>query len=271
MSVMLESKQGLIAGDGILPVKMAQYAKENGFDVVCISLANDNVKQLKKYCSKVYSCHPGEINRIEKILMEEEIKQATFLGKVHKRVLLQLYKFDARAIELLKEVKRLNDDEVMLLIVKEFEKSGIAVLDQTIFIKNLMAPPGVLGIHEPDEDQALDVEYGYWLAKEMGKLDVGQSVVIKNKMIMAVEAIEGTDKCIERGCKLGGKGITVVKVSKPTQDKRFDIPAIGLNTLKTMNRFGAKILAIEANETIIVDQKKVIDFANKKGIIVMAI
>ena len=91
MSVMLESKQGLIAGDGILPVKMAQYAKENGFDVICISLAGDNVKQLKKYCSKVYSCHPGEINKIEKILKEEEIKQATFLGKVHKRVLLQLY------------------------------------------------------------------------------------------------------------------------------------------------------------------------------------
>ena len=87
----------------------------------------------------------------------------------------------------------------------------------------------------------------------------------------AYEAIEGTDKCIERGCKLGGKGITVVKVSKPTQDKRFDIPAIGLNTLKTMDRFGAKILAIEANETIIVDQKKVIEFADKKGIIVMAI
>ena len=175
------------------------------------------------------------------------------------------------AIRLMKEAQRLNDDAVMLIIVDQLEQMGICVLDQTIFIKNLMAPPGVLGVHEPDEDQALDVEYGYWLAKEMGKLDVGQSVVIKNKMIMAVEAIEGTDKCIERGCKLGGKGITVVKVSKPTQDKRFDIPAIGLNTLKTMDRYGAKILAIEANETIIVDQKKVIDFANKKGIIVMAI
>ena len=120
---MLEHKQGLIAGDGSLPVRMAQYAKENGFEVVCISLANDNVNQLKKYCSKVYSCHPGEVNRIEKILQDEEIKQATFLGKVHKRVLLQLHKFDKRAIELLKTVKRLNDDEVMLLIVKEFEKS----------------------------------------------------------------------------------------------------------------------------------------------------
>ena len=111
MSIMLENKQGLIAGDGILPVEMARHAKENGFEVICVSLANDNLKELKKYCSKVYSCHPGEMSRIEKIFTEEEIKQVTFLGKVHKRVLLQLHKFDKRAIEILKSVKRLNDDE----------------------------------------------------------------------------------------------------------------------------------------------------------------
>ena len=134
MSITLESKQGLIAGDGILPIRMAQYAKENGFEVVCISLADDNCRELKKYCSKVYSCHPGEMSKIEKIFVENEIKQVTFLGKVHKRVLLQLHKFDKRAIEILKSVKRLNDDEVMLLIVKEFEKHNITVLDQTIFL-----------------------------------------------------------------------------------------------------------------------------------------
>ena len=271
MSVMLESKQGLIAGDGILPVKMAQYAKENGFEVVCISLANDNVKQLKKYCSRVYSCHPGEINKIEKILKEEEIKQATFLGKVHKRVLLQLYKFDTRDIELLKTIKRLNDDEVMLLIVGEFEKAGITVLDQTIFIKNLMIPAGVLGKHKPTAEQLEDVNYGFWLAKEMGGVDVGQSVVIKDKMIMAVEAIEGTDACIKRGAKLAKKNASVIKVSKPKQDKRFDIPAVGLRTLKTMKRYKASLLAVEANETIIVDQEKVIKFADDNNIVIMAV
>lgn len=268
---MLEHKQGLIAGDGSLPVKMAQYAKENGFEVVCISLANDNVNQLKKYCSKVYSCHPGEINRIEKILTDEEIKQATFLGKVHKRVLLQLHKFDSRAIELLKTVQRLNDDEVMLLIVKEFEKHGISVLDQTIFIKNLMVPSGVLGKVKPTEEQMEDVNYGFWLAKEMGKVDVGQSVVIKDKMVMAVEAIEGTDVCIRRGAKLAKKDAVVVKVSKPAQDKRFDIPAVGLRTLKTMKKYKANLLAVEANETIIVEQEKVVKFADDNNIVIMAV
>ena len=271
MSIMLENKQGLIEGDGILPVEMARHAKENGFEVVCISLANDNLRQLKKYCSKVYSCHPGEVNRIEKILKDEEIKQATFLGKVHKRVLLQLHKFDARAIEILKAAQRLNDDKVMLLIVNEFEKLGITVLDQTIFIKNLMIPSGVLGKLKPSDAQMEDVNYGFWLAKEMGKIDVGQSVVIKDKMIMAVEAIEGTDMCIKRGSKLAKKGAVVVKVAKPSQDKRFDIPAIGLRTLKTMKKYKADLIAVEANETIIVDQEKVIKFADENDIVIMAV
>jgi hypothetical protein len=271
VSITLENKQGLIAGDGILPVRMAQNAKDNGFEVVCISLAKDNVKELKKYCSKVYSCHPGEVNRIEEILKKEELKQITFLGKVHKKVLLQLNKFDKRAIDLIKEATRLNDDKVMLMIVEEMAKIGVEVLDQTIFIKNLMIPAGVLGKHKPTAKQMEDVNYGFWLAKEMGKLDVGQSVVIKDKMIMAVEAIEGTDVCIKRGAKLAKSGAVIVKVAKPKQDKRFDIPAIGMRTLRTMRHKKASLIAVEANETIIVDQEKVVQYADEHGIVIMAV
>ena len=271
MSIMLENKQGLLAGDGNLPVEMARHAKENGFEVVCVSFANDNLKELKKYCSKVYSCHPGELTKIEKIFVDEDIKQVTFLGKVHKKVLLQLHKFDKRAIELLKQAARLNDDKVMLIVVNEFEKHNITVLDQTIFIKNLMIPSGVLGKHKPTEAQMEDVNYGFWLAKEMGKVDVGQSVVIKDKMAMAVEAIEGTDVCIKRGCKLAKKGAAIVKVAKPSQDKRFDIPAIGMRTLKTMKKNEASLIAVEANETIIVEQEKVIKFADDNNIVIMAV
>ena len=271
MTITLENKQGLIAGDGILPVRMAQYAKENGFEVVCISLSRDNVRDLKKYCSKVYSCHPGEVNRIESILRDEQIKQLTFLGKVHKKVLLQLHKFDKREIDLIKDAVRLNDDQVMLMIVQELAKIGVEVLDQTIFIKNLMIPAGVLGKHKPTKEQMDDVNYGFWLAKEMGKIDVGQSVVIKDKMIMAVEAIEGTDSCIKRGAKLAKRGAVIVKVAKPKQDKRFDIPAIGMKTLRTMRCKRASLIAVEANETIIVDQEKVIKYADEHNIVIMAV
>ena len=159
----------------------------------------------------------------------------------------------------------------MLFLVNELDKIGITVLDQTIFIKNLMAPKGVLGSVQPTQEDLNDVNYGFEIAKEMGKLDIGQSVVIKDRMIMAIEAIEGTDKCIKRGSKLAKENAVVVKVSKPQQDKRFDIPAFGLKTLKTMNKYKAKLIAVEAGETILVDQKKTIDYANKHNIIVMAI
>lgn len=271
MSIMLEQKQGLIAGDGLLPVKMAQYAKDNGFDVVAISLSSDNYKQLKKYCSKVYSLSPGEVLKIEKVLIEENIKQLTFLGKVHKGLILKRPKFDSKAIELVKNAVKLNDDEVMLTLVKELEVRGITVLDQTIFIKNLMISAGVLGKLKPTPTQMEDVNYGFALAKEMGKLDVGQSVVVKNRMIMAVEAIEGTDKCIIRGAKLARQGASVIKVSKPSQDKRFDIPTVGLKTLQTMKKYKATLLTVEANETIIVDQEKVVKFADKNNIVIMAV
>lgn len=134
-----------------------------------------------------------------------------------------------------------------------------------------MIPAGVLGKHKPTKEQMEDVNYGFWLAKEMGKVDVGQSVVIKDKMAMAVEAIEGTDKCIRRGAKLSKRGACVVKVAKPKQDKRFDIPAVGLRTLRTMKRYRANLLAVEANETIIVDQEEVIKYADEHNIVLMAV
>jgi len=271
LAITLDLKQCLVAGDGELPVLMAKSAKENGFNIVAISLASDNRKELKKYCSKVYVYSPGEIKKIKKTLCDEEIKQLTFIGKVHKGLLLRKPRFDSEAVELLKRAKKLNDDAVMLFLVDELEKLGITVLDQTIFIKNLMVPNGILGKCKPTEEQSEDIKYGFWLAKEMGKLDVGQSVVVKNKMIMAAEAIEGTDCCIKRGCRLARRGAVVVKVSKPSQDKRFDIPAIGLNTLKMISRNKGSLLAVEAGETIIVNQKKMVEYADKHNIVLMAV
>ncbi len=272
MSITLENKQCLIAGDGLLPVRMAQGAKENGFEVIAISLSSDNCKELQKYCSKVVSLGFGQVETIEKILKEEGIKQLTFLGKVSKTMLLKRPKLEPKAIQFLKEAFKLNDDAIMLKIVDELKSIGVEVLDQTIFIKNLMVQKGVLTKLAPTQEQLYDIEYGYKTAKEMGKLDIGQSVVMKNRMIMAVEAIEGTDKCIKRGGKLARrKGAVVVKVAKPHQDNRFDIPTVGLRTLKTMKRYGASVLALEAGETIIVGQQEMINYADKNKMSIIAI
>ena len=271
MDITLENKQCLIAGDGILPVQMAKTAKENGFEVVAISLSSDNYKDLQKYCSKVYSYSPGQVDTIKETLLNENIKQLTFLGKVSKTTLLKRPKLEARAIEMIREVPKLNDDAIMLKIIEEMEKINITVLDQTIFIKSLMVQKGVMTDLKPTDEQLADIEYGYKTAKQMGQLDIGQSVVAKDKMIIAVEAIEGTDKCIKRGGKLAKKkGGVVVKVAKPHQDKRFDIPAVGLRTLKTMKKYGLKVLALESGETIMVEAQKMIQYANKHDIVIMA-
>ena len=271
-NLILEHKQCLIAGDGSLPVLMAKGAKQNGFEIVCVSLSSDNYKELKKYSSKIVSYGPGQVDSIKKFLQDEKIKQLTFLGKVSKTMLIKRPKLEKTAIALLKEMKKLNDDAIMLKIVEQLENLGVTILDQTIFIKNLMVQTGVLTKTQPTEAQKLDIEYGYKIAKQMGGLDIGQSVVIKDRMIMAVEAIEGTDKCIKRGCKLArGKNAIVVKVSKPAQDKRFDIPAVGLKTIKTMKKYGANLLALESGETIIVNQEQMVDYANKHNIVIVAI
>lgn len=272
MSITLEKIQGLIAGDGELPIKFAQNAKNSGFEVVAISLSDGNRNELKKLCKKVYAFTPGEIIKIKAALKEEGVKQLTFLGKVNKGLLLKsLIKFDHEALRLLKEAVRLNDDAVMMLAVAELNKIGVEAIDQTIFIQNHMIPKGVLTKIQPTQEQITDVEYGYEIAKQIGDMDIGQSVVIKNKMIMAVEAIEGTDCAIERGGKLAKKDAVVVKVSKPNQDKRFDLPTVGLNTLKKMKSVKASVLAVEANQTIIVQQEKMIEFADKNKIVIMAI
>ena len=204
------------------------------------------------------------------IMKGEGVNQVSFIGKVHKGLLFRPI-LDARARKMIKDVKRLNDDSVMLRIVKELEGENISVLDQTIFLKENFPPKGLIGNIEPDENQIIDIEYGFQIAKEIGRLDLGQSVVVQNKMILAVETIEGTDKTIERGCKMGSKGATVVKVSKPNQDKRFDVPAVGVKTLKTMKKFGASVLAIEADETFAIELDKMIEFANKNKMVLIAV
>lgn len=271
MSITLEKIQGLIAGDGELPIKFAQNAKKSGFEVVAISLSPSNRNELKKICDKVYAFGPGEIIKIKEALKNEGVKQLTFLGKVSKGLLLKNPKLDIQAFRLLKEAVRLNDDAVMMLAVNELASIGVEVLEQTIFIQNLMIPKGVLSKTQPTPEQIKDVEYGYEIAKQMGDIDIGQSVVVKNKMIMAVEAIEGTDCAIERGGKLAKKGAVVVKVSKPSQDKRFDLPTVGLNTLRKMKSVRATVLAVEANQSIIVQQEKMVKFADQNNIVIIAI
>lgn len=267
----IHKRIALIAGDYSLPVRLADEAKRKGHSVVAISLSSVNRNDLKSVCEKVYAAGPGELQKIVDILHYENLKQLVFIGKVHKGMLFKNPKLDKRAIATLKAAKKLNDDQIMYMAIEELQKEGIEVIDQSMFIQDLLPDKGVIGTIQPTKEQLADIEYGFHIAKEMGRLDIGQSVVVQNKMILAIEAIEGTDRAIERGAKLGNGHAVVVKVSKPNQDKRFDIPAVGINTLMTMKKYGAKVLAVEAGETFVVEKEQMIKFANKHKMVFLAV
>ncbi len=267
----LNEIQGLIAGDGELPVLMAKAAVKAGHKLVIISLSGSNRKELSKYSDKIYEFGPGEFIKIFEALNKENVKQLTFIGKVSKSVIIKNPRLDSKALNLIKSAKRLNDDALMLGIIKLLDDENMEVLDQTLFTTETFPKKGLIGNIKPTKEQLNDIEYGFSIAKESGRMDIGQTVVVQNKMILAVEAIEGTDKAIERGCRLGSSNAVIVKVSKPEQDQRFDIPAVGLKTLKTIKRYGGKVLAIEAGKTFVVDKDKVIKFADRHNIVIIAV
>lgn len=171
----------------------------------------------------------------------------------------------------LKRLKNRKDDTIMLAIVDEIEREGFSVLDQTVYLKPFMPKVGVLTKRQPTEEQWQDICFGFELAKQMGQLDIGQTVVVKHKAAMAIEAIEGTDKCILRGGELGRGEAVVVKTEKPNQDVRFDVPAVGIKTLMSMVDSGCNVLAVEAEKTIFVQQEDVLEMANRHNIIICAV
>lgn len=262
---------GIIAGNGILPVKVSYKAHQEGYNIFSVCFDSANHKEIKKYSQKSVFLSPGETQKILTFLHDNLVDKVIFIGKVPKSIYFTRPRIDSRGMEVLKKLKRLNDDSIMLTAIDELEKENIKVLEQTIFIKEYFAKKGMISKSVPTVSQNMDIEYGFEIAKLMGKHDIGQTVVVQDKMILAVEAIEGTDEAIKRGCKLGDGNAIVVKVSKPSQDQRFDIPVVGTKTLKTMNKYGGKLLAIEANETLIVDEEEFLSHANKYGITVIAI
>jgi hypothetical protein len=193
-------------------------------------------------------------------------------GKVPKSLLFKSkITPDLRAVKLLFSIKDKSDDAILNAITKELAGEGIEIIDTTKFSPHLLTPVGCLTRKKPDEEQWKDIEFGWKIAREIGKLDIGQTVVIKGKAVMAIEAIEGTDEAILRGGKWAGDGAVVVKVSKPQQDMRMDVPAVGPDTLKSMENVNAKVLALEAHRSMIVDRETVIRVAESAGIVIVGI
>lgn len=267
-------KLGLIAGKGDLPKAVASEAKKKGYRVIAIALQPPADESLKPFVDNFYKVHIGCFGKIIKLLKKFSIAEAVIVGKVSKSLLYQNKKSiipDLRAIKLLFSLENRSDDAFMQAISAELEKDGIKLLKTTTFTKDLLTSKGILTEKHPKKSQWKDIEFGWKIAKEIGRLGIGQTIVVKGTSVMAVEAIEGTDEAIIRGGRLAEQGAVIIKVSKPQQDMRLDVPVVGVDTLLTMRKVNAKVLAIEAGKSIIVDKEKFIKEADKAEISVVGI
>lgn len=262
---------GILSGIGHLPVEVANSAKQQGMRVVAVGVVPDIDEELKTAVDAYYDINVGKIGKIIKTLKQEQVSDVTMIGKVTKEVLYKAGMIipDLRAMKILATVPDRKDDTIMKAIVKELESEGFKVMNQTEFIKPLLPQPGVLTKRQPTEAELKDMEFGFKMAKAIGGLDIGQTVVVKNQALMAVEAIEGTDQCILRGGALGKGGVIVAKTAKPNQDQRFDIPGFGVRTLQSMVTAGATGIILEAGGALIAERETTIKFADEHNLTIV--
>ena len=263
---------GLLAGIGHLPVDVAQSAKKLGYKVLAIAVVADTDPELPENADVFYTINVGKAGKILQTLKRHDVKNVTMIGKVTKEVLYKNGAIipDLTTIRLLSSLPDRKDDTIMNAIVKLIEDAGMHVMDQTALIQPLLPEPGVLTRRKPTEQEWKDMQFGFRVAKELGRMDIGQTVVVKNQAVMALEAIEGTDACILRGGFLGKGGVIVAKTAKPAQDNRFDMPSVGTTTLTSMIHAGATGIVIEAGRTLLVDRKRTLAMAEEKGITIVS-
>ena len=270
---------GILAGSGRLPIVVAETARQQGHTVIGIGVDGMADETLAEACDDYVTVPLAGIGRAIRQCKRARLQHIVMAGKIEKSVLfhpLRIFKLlpDWRTLHMWYRYCRENrkDDTLLLAVIREFERDGIHFGSALDYCPELLVKHGFLTRRKPSPAQWNDIHFGWGIAKEMGRLDIGQSVVINDMAVIAVEAIEGTDNCIRRAaglCRRGG--FTVVKVAKPQQDTRFDVPTIGIDTLKTMHEAGGRVLAVESGKTIILDEPDVVQLADKLGIAIVAL
>ena len=273
---------GLVAGWGNYPVTLARAIKASGREVVCLGVRDHADPALAEICDVFAWGGMGKFGWATKFFQKHNVHFATLAGKIHKirlfdpafiwRQAPDFYTIRFFADHFLRRRRDCKDDTLLTTVVRAFENRGVIMLPGTDFAPELLVRRQLYTKRAPTSAQWQDVFFGWKLAREMGRLDVGQSVSVKNRATLAVEAIEGTDEAIRRaGALCKSKCFVVVKVSKPEQDMRFDVPTIGLGTLQVMSEAGAVVLAVEAKKTLFIDREKTLEFADRHGIAIVAL
>ncbi|MBM3333403.1 UDP-2,3-diacylglucosamine diphosphatase LpxI [Candidatus Sumerlaeota bacterium] len=264
-------KIAVIAGSGAFPIAFAQAARQNGHHVTAIAIQGFASPDLADHVDGIYWIGAGQVDTLIALCQQNDICHVTMAGKIEHLTLFNLGKVEPRASRILGRLTDRRAESLLGALAGELESEKIRVLDSSLFLASLIAGEGLLTKNRPVRPrEERDIEFGWRLAREIARLDIGQSIVVKERVVIAVEAAEGTDSTIRRGGQLAGPGAVVVKVSRPRQDVRFDLPVVGLNTVRTMADAGCSALAICAGQTLFFDQEQAVELAEKSDIAIIA-
>ena len=275
-------KIGLVAGWGQYPVQVARLLRQAGFNIYCLGLIGHFDPEIARYCHHVKPVGLGRFGASIRYFRKHGVNRAILAGKVFKTKLMEPWAIWKHFPDFtfwryfyhhfITGRKNRNDDALLSTVTQTYLDHGISFMPATDFVPELLVKEGLLTLKPITEHQWQDIAFGWRMAKEMGRLDIGQSIAVKGRAVLAVEAIEGTDECIRRAGQLcPSGGFSIVKVAKPEQDMRYDVPTVGLGTIQTMRAVGGRVLAIESQKTIILNQDEMIAFANGCGISVVAV
>jgi DUF1009 family protein len=267
----MPEKIGLIAGKGRFPLLFADAARRRGLEVVAVAHRHETdpaIESLAHQCRWIYV---GQVGKIIRAFQEAHVTRAVMAGGVSRGRLFRDFRPDFRALAIVRRAGAGHDDRILRGLAAELEAEGITIVSPLLYLDELLATVGQLSRRRPTAAELEDIAYGFQIAKQVGRLDLGQCVVVRRQVVTALEAIEGTDEAIRRGGRLAGAGAVVVKVSKPGQDLRFDLPSVGKNTIEVMNEVNAGVLAIEAGKTLIFDRQEMVALADQAGIAVWGV
>ncbi len=262
---------GLIAGGGQFPLLFAEAARQQGRRVVAIAHVNETLAGIEARADATYWVKLGQLGKIIGHFRREGVTETVFAGTITKTRIFHDIMPDFKGLTLWNKIDRRLDDAILRAVAQSLEDEGIRVLASTCYLDHLLFPQGVLAKKKPSNAQMEDIRFGWAIARAVGRLDIGQCVVVRDRSVLAVEAIEGTDAAIRRGGELAGSGAVVVKLRKPGQDFRFDLPATGARTVETLAEVQGAVLAVEAGQSLLFDREAMIQAANRAGIVVVGV
>jgi DUF1009 family protein len=261
------ARYAVIAGNGSFPFLVLDAAHDQGIDPLVVAIKEETLPEIAEKTSNLHWLSLGEVSKLLELLSAEGIQKVVLAGQVKHAQIFSSIKPDGLVSRALAGLHRKNTDALIGAFVRMLEGRGMHVVDSTLFLKPLLAGAGPMTRRAPNESEKSDIAFGREMAKKIAGLDIGQTVVVAERAVVAVEAMEGTDRAIERAATLSnGRRLVVVKVSKPKQDMRFDVPVIGLKTIEVMQRSNASVLAVDAGKTLLFERPRLLETADQAGV-----